>query len=63
MEIASAEVGANIVEHTGLGQPLRIRMNAALVNDQLHVAFTDNGPPVIGAAVAIEFLRTGSIRL
>lgn len=45
MEIAAAEVGANIVEHTGLGQPLRIRMNAALVDDQVHVAFTDNGPP------------------
>jgi serine/threonine-protein kinase RsbW len=45
MQIASAEVGANIVEHTGLGQPLRIRMNAALVDDQVHVAFTDNGPP------------------
>lgn len=33
------------VEHTGLGQPLRIRMNAALIDDQVHVAFTDNGPP------------------
>ena len=45
MEIASAEVGANIVEHTGLGQPLRIRMNTALVDEQVHVAFSDNGPP------------------
>jgi serine/threonine-protein kinase RsbW len=46
MAIAIAEVGANIVEHTGRGRPLRIRMDAALVDDQVHVDFTDDGPPV-----------------
>ena len=43
--IAAGEVGANIVEHTGHGQPLGIRMRSQLVGDQVHVAFTDNGPP------------------
>ena len=46
MTIAIAEVGANIVEHTGRGRPLRIRMNAALVDDQVCVDFTDDGLPV-----------------
>ena len=46
MTIATAEVGANIVEHTGRGQPLRIRMDPALVDDQVHIDFTDDGPPV-----------------
>ena len=45
MAIAAAEVGANILEHTGGGQPVRIRMRSELVGDQVHVTFTDNGPP------------------
>ncbi len=46
MGIAAAEVGANIVEHTGRGGPLRIRMNTALGDGRLHVDFTDDGSPV-----------------
>lgn len=45
VQIATAEVAANIVEHTGSGHPLRIRMSAAVTGDQVHVIFTDNGPP------------------
>lgn len=45
LQIATAEVAANIVEHTGSGHPLRIRMSATVVDDQVHVLFTDNGPP------------------
>ena len=45
VQISTAEVAANIVEHTGSGHPLRIRMSAAVVDDQVHVLFTDNGPP------------------
>jgi serine/threonine-protein kinase RsbW len=44
--IASVEVGANIVEHTSVDQPLQIGLRLELVNGQVHVAFTDNGPPV-----------------
>lgn len=45
VQIATAEVGANIVEHTGSGHPMRIRMSAAVVGDQVQIDFTDNGPP------------------
>ena len=46
MSIAAAEIGANIVEHTGGRQPVRIRMGSEVVGDQVHVEFTDDGPPV-----------------
>lgn len=45
MSIAAAEIGANIVEHTGGRQPVRIQMGSELVGDQVHVTFTDDGPP------------------
>lgn len=45
VEIATAEVAANIVEHTGIGHPLRIRMSACVIDDRAHIEFTDNGPP------------------
>ena len=45
MVIAASEVVANIIEHTGSGRPVGIRMGAKLVGDQVHVAFADNGPP------------------
>lgn len=44
--IAAVEVGANIIEHTSNGQPLQIGLSLELVDGQVHVAFTDNGPPV-----------------
>ena len=46
MSIAAAEIGANIVEHTGGSQPVAIKMGSELVGDQVHVTFTDDGPPV-----------------
>ena len=46
MSIAAAEIGANIIEHTGGGQPVGMRMGSELVGDQVHVTFTDDGPPV-----------------
>lgn len=46
MSIAAAEIGANIVEHTGGRQPVAIKMGAKLVGDQVHVTFADDGPPV-----------------
>ena len=45
MSIAAAEIGANIIEHTGGRQPVGIRMCSELVGDQVHVTFTDDGPP------------------
>ena len=46
MSIAAAEIGANIIEHTGGRQPVRMRMGSELAGDQVHVTFTDDGPPV-----------------
>ncbi len=46
MSIAAAEIGANIIEHTGRRQPVVMRMGSELVGDQVHVTFTDDGPPV-----------------
>jgi len=46
MSIAAAEIGANIIEHTGGRQPVGMRMGSELVGDQVHVTFTDDGPPV-----------------
>ena len=46
MSIAAAEIGANIIEHTGGSQPVGMRMGSELVGDQVHVTFTDDGPPV-----------------
>lgn len=43
--IAAGEIGATIIEHTGGRQPVVIRMGSELVGDQVHVTFTDNGPP------------------
>lgn len=45
MAIATAEVGANIIKHTPQGRPVRIRMDLELSDHQVHVGFTDNGPP------------------
>jgi serine/threonine-protein kinase RsbW len=45
MSIAAAEIGANIVEHGGGRQPVQIKMDSELVGDQVHVNFTDDGPP------------------
>ena len=46
LAIATGEVGANIIEHTGRGRPLWIRMGLQLLGDQVHGIFTDDGPPV-----------------
>ena len=46
MSIAAAEIGANIIEHTGGRQPVVMRMGSELVGDQVHVIFTDDGPPI-----------------
>lgn len=45
MSIAAAEIGANIVEHSGGREPVRIQMSSEVVGDQVHVGFTDDGPP------------------
>lgn len=41
--IAAAEVGANIIEHAGLGVPVRMRMESAVRAHSVRVTFTDEG--------------------
>lgn len=46
VEIAVAEIAANIVEHTGRGQAIPMEMRLHVLSDRVHVAFHDLGPPV-----------------
>lgn len=44
--IAAGEIGANIVEHTAPGRPVRIWMDVRVLPGQVNVEFTDDGDPV-----------------
>ena len=44
IEIAAAEIGANIVEHAGGGRPVRLRMETRDLRYAVEVVFTDDGP-------------------
>lgn len=44
-DLAVSEIGANIIEHSGDGNPVRLRMKVELVPDVVRVTFTDNGHP------------------
>lgn len=46
MGIATAEIGANIVEHAGPGRPISLTMYVTVFSDRMRVEFTDNGDPV-----------------
>ncbi|MBU3752096.1 MAG: ATP-binding protein [Mycobacterium sp.] len=43
MAIAVAEIGANIIEHAGMGEPIPVRMQVRLLPGEVHVEFTDHG--------------------
>ena len=45
MDLAASEIGANIVEHSGDGQPVRLRMEVRLLPDVVEATFTDDGHP------------------
>ncbi len=45
LAIAVAEVGANILEHSGRPGPIDILMTLRLLADQVRIDFTDNGRP------------------
>lgn len=45
--LAASEIGSNIIEHSGNGQPVRIRMQVKLMPDQVEVVFTDDGSPAV----------------
>lgn len=45
VELAVSEVGANIIEHSGDGDPVRLRMVVTVAPDRVSVDFTDDGNP------------------
>lgn len=51
IELAVSEIASNIIEHSGGGQPVRLRMVVAVLPDSVIVAITDDGRP---AAVDLD---------
>lgn len=45
IELAVSEIGTNIIEHSGDGQPVQMRMEVDVRPDSIAVMFTDNGHP------------------
>lgn len=43
--IAAAEIGSNIIEHSGQGNPIWIRMEVQVLPDAVQVEFCDDGIP------------------
>jgi serine/threonine-protein kinase RsbW len=46
MGIATAEIGANIIEHAIADRPIRLTMDVVVLPDRVRVEFTDDGDPV-----------------
>ncbi len=44
-DLGAGEIGANIIEHAGGGNPVRLRMEVELLRDAIHITFTDDGLP------------------
>jgi serine/threonine-protein kinase RsbW len=45
MDLAASEIGANIIEHSGGGQPVRLRMEVSMLPDAVRATFIDDGKP------------------
>ncbi|MET0900715.1 MAG: ATP-binding protein [Mycobacterium sp.] len=45
LDLAVSEIGSNIIEHSGDGQPVRLRLVVDLLPDTVTVTLTDNGRP------------------
>lgn len=45
MDLAAGEIGANIIEHSGDGRPVHLRMTIDLTADSIRAVFTDDGHP------------------
>ena len=46
MGIATAEIGANIIEHAVANRPICLMMDVAVMPDRMRVEFTDDGDQV-----------------
>ncbi len=45
--LGAGEIGANIIEHAGGGNPVRVRMEVELLPEAIHITFTDDGLPAL----------------
>lgn len=45
MDLAVSEIGSNIIEHSGGGQPVRLWMVVTLLPDTVTATLTDDGQP------------------
>lgn len=45
VDLAAGEIAANIVEHSGDGRPVRLRMEVTLDADTVRTMFVDDGHP------------------
>ena len=45
VELAVSEIGTNIIQYSGDGQPVRLRMVVEVEPDAIAVTFTDDGHP------------------
>ena len=45
IEIAVAEISANIIEHAAKAGPVRLRMEVRVLPDKVQIMFVDDGPP------------------
>jgi serine/threonine-protein kinase RsbW len=45
MELAAGEIGANIVEHSGGGGPVQLRVEVRISEQAIQARFTDDGHP------------------
>jgi serine/threonine-protein kinase RsbW len=45
MDLAAGEIGANIIEHSSEGHPVRLRLEVELLQDAVRATFLDDGHP------------------
>jgi serine/threonine-protein kinase RsbW len=45
MDLAVGEIGANIIEHSGGGKPVHLRMEVRVLPESIQAIFTDDGRP------------------
>ena len=63
MDLAVSEIGANIIEHSGGGRPVRLRMEVSMSPDAVRATFTDDGRParidLVAAGMPGDFAERG----
>ena len=53
--VAAYEICTNIIEHSGAGQPVRMRMELRLEPERVEIIFTDDGKPAVVDLDSVNF--------